>query len=121
MSFEPHTCVVLICDGPAECDPWDDGTPHFDDEAEAVEYAEHQGWTFPPGRALCGACTRDEECASSGHVWDDWQPKEQYGVTYRSRWCERCSDTDYDPPFAQLAERLRVIHDAEDVLRGVKP
>lgn len=117
MSFEPHTCVVLICDGPSDCEPWEEGTPHFDDEAQSVEYAQGQEWTFRDGRALCGACTREDDCARRGHDWDEWVSKEQYGFPYRSRWCEHCNSTDYDPPFAQLSERAQVIFDAEDVLR----
>jgi hypothetical protein len=117
VSFETRTCVVLICEGPTDCDPWDEGIPQFRDEAEAVEFGSGQGWTFRDGRALCSACTREDDCGRRGHQWDEWALKERYGIPYKQRHCEHCNSTDYDPPFAQLGELLQVVFDAEDVLR----
>ncbi len=121
MSFETRTCVVLMREGPAACDPWDEGAYHFDTEAEAIKVASAHGWTFRDGRALCVTCTADDDCARRGHDWGGWVPKEQFGIPYRFRRCGHCAAPGYDPTFDDLTRRFRVVAEAESVVRAVAP
>ena len=112
MSFQAHTCVVIACDG---CDdPWEEGTPHFDDEAEAVEYVRGTGWIVTGTRALCGECAAKETCARVGHKWGGWHDNERQGVRWRTRYCEHCSGSDHDPPW----DELMVLSRAAEVVNG---
>jgi hypothetical protein len=115
VSFRPKTCVEIICDG--GCDnPWEDGIPHFDSEAEAIGWAKACKWMVTGVKALCPACAEKADCKQTGHQWDEWRGAEMHGIRYERRWCEHCGRTDYDPPFAELHPRLQALRDAEAVI-----
>lgn len=106
------TCVVITCDG---CDdPWEDGTPHFDSEAEAVEYVRGIGWLVTDATHLCEGCAAKADCAATGHQWGDWwdPARTAAGQPYRRRYCEHCNKSDYDPPW----EHLMAVHEAAEVV-----
>jgi hypothetical protein len=114
VSFETQSCVVISCDGGCD-DPWEEGTPHFADEAEAVEYVRSCGWIVTGPRALCADCAAKETCARVGHRWGDWHdPIEREGVRWRTRYCEHCSGSDHDPPW----DELMVLSRAAEVING---
>lgn len=105
MSLIHHQCVSIGCD---DCeDPWeghDGGTPHFDTEAEAVAFAGRLGWVIVGGSTRCDRCAAKADCAATGHQYGEWR----FGhvapdvLPHRTRWCEHCNDTEYDPPFGEL-------------------
>lgn len=99
MSLQTVSCVVLICDGGCK-DPWDEGIPHFTDEADALDGAKNYGWTVVAGdpvRTLCPSCAAKQKCQQAGHVWMDWTDLEHEGVRWRSRHCEVCDESQTDP------------------------
>ncbi|MFF0821178.1 hypothetical protein ACFYUR_12405 [Micromonospora haikouensis] len=118
MTFKTKTCFEIVCDG--GCDnPWDDdGTPHFDTEAEAATYAKSAGWSVFDGRALCPSCLSKVTCERTGHQWGDWFARDHHGIAYRTRWCNRCDERGYDPPVDELYPRLQALRDAEEILRA---
>ena len=117
MSFKAQTCIVIFCDG-GYLDPWDpdDGTPHFDNEAEAVEYATGCGWLVTDMRALCGRCHAKVTCEATGHEWGIWHDYSRDGITCRRRGCDRCDIDEYDPPFEELYPKFQALRDAEEIL-----
>ncbi|MFG1846698.1 hypothetical protein [Micromonospora carbonacea] len=118
MTFKAKTCFEIVCDGGCE-NPWeDDAVPHFDTESEAVEYAKQAGWSVIGGRALCSECLSKAACERTGHLWGDWSARDHHGIAYRSRWCDRCGERDYDPPFDELYPRVQALRDAEEILRA---
>lgn len=113
MSFETQACVVITCDGGCD-DPWEEGTPHFDNEADAIEYVRGIGWIVAGTRALCDQCAAKETCARIGHRWGDWRDNEREGVRWRYRYCDHCSGSDHDPPW----DELMVLSRAAEVVNG---
>lgn len=116
MSFQTKTCVVIACDG---CDdPWDaghfDGVPHFESEQEAAEFVRGIGWIVAGRSAWCDSCAAKMTCERIGHTWLDWSDAERLGVSYRSRHCEHCTASEYDPPFDHLITLL----DAAEVVNA---
>lgn len=114
MGVRYQRCVYVVCDGADDCDPWDDdvGTPHFDSLEKALEYVRSYGWIVAGDRLLCPDHAAKQDCALTGHRYDPWQDKELRGVQYRTRWCEHCNHTDYDPPFGELS---LLMHAAEQI------
>ena len=68
---------------------------------------------FTSDRAICSSCARKADCAATGHQWDVWRDGgDVAGVPYRTRWCDHCGDTEYDPPFGALVLFRRLAEDA---------
>lgn len=106
MSVTHHTCTAVECDTP-KCDGgFDEGTPHFETEAKALEYLigeEGCGWSIrPDGRLLCRFCSEHADCEATGHQWGEWRPRmrwdaaagrsipdEDSGTEWRM--CDHCS------------------------------
>lgn len=121
MSFQPKTCVEIICDGGCEWSGgWEDGTPHFDSEVQAMEYVRNCGWLVTTERALCARCAVRALCEATGHEWDDWYDASQHGIQIRQRMCDRCSTLDWDPPFKELYPKFQTLRDAEQILAEAK-
>lgn len=119
MSFTEHTCVSVTCDGCEEPLGHDDGITHFGSRDEAIAYATNSiwgddcRWVFTSDRAICSSCARKADCAATGHQWDVWRDGgDVAGVPYRTRWCDHCGDTEYDPPFGALVLFRRLAEDA---------
>ena len=119
MSFKTTQCFVIVCDGGC-LDPWEEGTPHFDTEAEAIEYVKEIGWLVTDQRALCGQCSATTTCRVTGHQWDDWCDDERAGIRFRRRYCDRCSADEYDPPFEELYPRFQALRDAEEIVAAAE-
>ncbi|MET8278211.1 hypothetical protein [Micromonospora sp. NPDC005174] len=117
MSFLPKTCFEIVCDGGCN-DAWEDGTPHFDTQDEAVEYARGDGWLITDQRALCRTCAEKATCETTGHQWDDWHDASRDGIRARRRSCDHCGDSDYDPPFDELYPLFQALRDAEEIVRA---
>jgi hypothetical protein len=97
------SCVFLTCDGAEDCDPWEDGVPHFPSVEQAVAHARSCGWVIVGDKAICRDHAAQADCWATGHRYREWGDREMYGVSYRTRWCEHCNDTEYDPPFHELS------------------
>ncbi|GAB3982344.1 hypothetical protein V1634_27015 [Plantactinospora veratri] len=98
-----RVCVELTCDTAGCEDPWgDEGTPHFTSDREAITHATAEGWTFTGGIARCSNCTDRHVCLTSGHRWRPWETGQIKASTHRRRWCERCSDMEYNPPLPEV-------------------
>ncbi|MEV0214236.1 hypothetical protein [Micromonospora sp. NPDC050695] len=120
MSFKTRTCFEIVCDGGC-IDPWDGedgGVPHFDTAQKATEYAEYRGWLVADGRALCSHCAAKATCEATGHQWDEWYDVSRDGVEARQRSCDRCGESDYDPPFEVLYPKFQALRDAEEIVRA---
>ena len=106
MAYIETTCVLLTCD---DCDdPWSDndgGVPHFPTRDEALRYATGAGWAVVGESMRCYTCARDADCATTGHQYGPWQDgtQAQVPIPYRSRWCEHCNESEFDPPFRELS------------------
>ncbi len=93
-----RTCVWIECAG-CGTDSFDDGIPHFADEAEAlaqllgdpaVESDEGWGWTQRrDGRLLCRACSDHADCEDHGHEMTDWR-RHPGDPVIEWRHCEHC-------------------------------
>lgn len=106
-------CYEITCDRDCDDKGWDDGTPHFESEAEAIGEARRAGFVIVAGRVLCASCARTADCEATGHQWGVWNDRESQGVRYRHRWCDHCSASDYDRPMAELSvllEAARVVN-----------
>lgn len=121
MSIKRVSCVVIVCDG--SCGGgWDDGALHFDNETHAVEYARSQEWVVTGDRALCPTCAHAADCRLTGHRLGDWgSTRELAGVRFRTRWCDHCDHTEYDPPYEDLAPRLAAVREAERIVSNAAP
>ena len=108
-----HTCYTVEC-ATEGCDPWDEGIPHFPTPDEAVDYARGAGWTVVGDTARCESCSRRADCERTGHQWDAWRACTHNGVPYRTRWCDHCAATEYDPP----AEELAALIDAARIINA---
>lgn len=117
MSIDHTACVLLGCD---DCeDPWEEdiGTPHFETEAKAIDFALRNDWVIVGESMRCGRCATKADCAMTGHQYDEWMSKAA-PVPYRSRWCEHCNTTDYDPPFEQLSLLMHAARELEGNARA---
>lgn len=103
MTTNTRTCVTLTCDGKPNCDPWDDGIFHFDNEATALKWAAGNGWVTVGNKHICPECARDADCATTGHQHDDWEDSTAGGVPHRRRACDHCGQVEYDPPMRELS------------------
>jgi hypothetical protein len=108
-------CWEVTCDTPG-CDPWDDGTPHFPTEQEAIDYAIANGFVVG-SRVLCEDCACDADCEATGHRWGGWSDITAYGVPYRRRYCEHCQKTETDQPIGEIAALV----DAARIVNGDDP
>lgn len=107
MPMYPTACIVIVC---AQCGltPWDEHptTPHFRSLAEAKPHLGDWRWEGDVP-LLCPPCAAEEDCATYGHDWSDWQDCRCGGQirTHRDgcpqvRWCHRCLAADYAYPTA---------------------
>lgn len=101
--IQVSACFFLICDGGGDCDPWEEGVLHFSSVEEALSYARSDGWLVAGDRAVCREHAAKADCESTGHQYGWWRPREMRGVSYQTRCCEHCGDTEYDPPFHELS------------------
>lgn len=111
------TCYEITCDRDCDGRGWDEddgGTPHFDTEAEAIEYARSCGFVIVGGSVLCQSCARVADCERTGHQWGEWRPRDPYGVPCKRRECEHCGHGEYDQPF----EELSVLVQAARIVNG---
>jgi hypothetical protein len=93
MGIRRHTCYSAECATPG-CKPWDDGTPHWPTEAQALADAtdpDGYGWTLIDGVLRCRDCTATHQCEQSGHQWSHWIGDPT--VRLAQEVCDRCSDT----------------------------
>lgn len=100
------TCFEVTCDRACDRD-WEEGTPHFDTQNEAVAHARRAGFVIVGAIALCQACAADADCRATGHQWEDWQEAMMQGVPYRRRWCVHCGAAGFDRPIAELSVLLQ--------------
>lgn len=101
--IQVSACFHLTCDGSEDCDPWEDGTPHFPSVEEALAHARSYGWVIVGDKAMCRDHAAKADCAATGHQYNEWSAREMYGVAHRTRCCEHCNTTEYDPPFHELS------------------
>ena len=68
MSYQTTTCVMIDCDACQITYPDDDEVMHFNEEAEAWQYAAESGWWVTPELAWCDGCRYVVEHT---HIWHD--------------------------------------------------
>jgi len=84
-----HVCFTAECSTPG-CEPFDEYTPHFDTEEEAVEKLTREwGWRFRGKTGLCASHAAVRECERTGHEWSSGYTDPSTGV--REEYCGRCN------------------------------
>ncbi len=102
-------CYEVTCDRGCDGRGWDEGTPHFDTEAEAVDHARSCGFVIVGDTVLCLSCAQKADCERTGHQMPDrWFDGHIPSVPYRYRYCEHCDHCEYDPPWHQILVQVRV-------------
>jgi hypothetical protein len=85
-------CVWIECAG-CGTQSYDEGTPHFDSEAQArtaLLGEDGYGWTERgDGRLLCRSCSESADCAEVGHQMGPWRPHPR-DPEIAWRYCEHC-------------------------------
>ncbi len=115
--FTEVICILIVCDGCGKpgFDTGEggdyDAVAHFDTPEEAAEFAQREAdWLIVGGRATCRRCAEKAACDLTGHDWGGWHPcgphKLTAGGVYegRSRHCQTCGQSDYDPPIPRPEE-----------------
>jgi hypothetical protein len=86
-----HTCYSAECDTPG-CEPWEDGTPHFDTAEKALaEVVSDYEWTLTDGVLRCPDCTNTYRCEQEGHQWRHWGGDPTLRLAQEG--CDRCGHT----------------------------
>jgi hypothetical protein len=105
VSWRQVTCVVVECDGCGDTwtSPDRGGRSHFPDREAAEESLSEAGWSVTGTQTLCPDCAAMQACEHAGHEWSPWRaagPFERLQGAWqgRIRCCDRCPDSQWDPP-----------------------